>query len=268
MSFPVNTGPVPQPSASSSALFRASDPVSAQDTTSAGQTPNRQYMADTMATFSLPQPQRTTSSLEIPQTPKTQLIQRYLEQQNFELMNKLQRKNEEKMRDISAQLQTGLQAFLQQSLENMFNCLALALTNPAPQATNAEPHIVSITPLAAAVAATKFEEPMDSTPSQPPAIKKGLAKVKGSSGIASQSLQAVASHIQVTPSASTQATTVSTSAPQIVALPNIAPASSNLQSPLQVLEQEEYGTDNSTSSSFTTPRSEEPTGTSETGSSP
>ena len=92
MSIPVNTGPVPQPSASSSALFRAPDPVPAQDTIPAGQTPNRQYMADKMATFSLPQPQKTASSLEIPQTPRTQLIKSHLEQQNFELMNKLQRK--------------------------------------------------------------------------------------------------------------------------------------------------------------------------------
>ena len=147
-----------------------------------------------MATFSLPQPQRTASSLEIPETPRTQLIKSHLEQQNFELMNKLERMREQ-MRDISVQLQTFLQAFLQQSMENMFNCLALAQTNPAPQATNAEPHIVSITPLSATPAVTKFEEPMDSTPSQPPAIKKGLANVKGSSAIASQSLQGVASHI-------------------------------------------------------------------------
>ena len=73
------------------------------------------------------------------------------------------------MRDISTQLQTGLQAFLQQSMENMFNRLAQAQTNPAPQATNAELHIVSITPLSVAPAATKFGEPMDSTQSQPPA---------------------------------------------------------------------------------------------------
>ena len=98
MSFLVNTGRVLQPS--SSALFRALDAVSAQDTTPVGQTPNRQYMADTMATFSLLQPQTTTSSLEIPQTPKTQLIKSHLEQQNFELMNKLQRKNEEQMNKL------------------------------------------------------------------------------------------------------------------------------------------------------------------------
>ena len=125
MSFPVNTRPVPQPSASSSALFRMPDRVPAQDTIPAGQTPNRQYMADKMATFSLPQPQRTASSLEIPQTPRTQ-----------------------------------------QPMENMFNRLDPAQTNPAPQATNTQLHIVSITPLSVAPAATKFEEPMDSTPSQ------------------------------------------------------------------------------------------------------
>ena len=68
------------------------------------------------------------------------------------------------------------------------------------------------------------------------AINKGLANVKGSSAIDSQSLQAVASHMQVPSSAPTQATTVSTSAPPMVAPPNIASGSLNLQSPLQVLE--------------------------------
>ena len=62
----------------------------------------------------------------------------------------------------------------------MFNRLAPAQT----QATNAQPHIVYITPLSAVPGATKLEEPMDSTPSQPPlAIKKGLANVKGSFAI-------------------------------------------------------------------------------------
>ena len=51
------------------------------------------------------------------------------------------------MRDSSTQLKTGLQAFLQQSVENMFNRLAPAQTNPAPQTTTLQPHIVSITPL-------------------------------------------------------------------------------------------------------------------------
>ena len=102
------------------------------------------------------------------------------------------------MRDISTQLQTGLQAFLQQSMENMFNYLAPTHTNPAPQSSTAQLYIFSITPLSAVPAATKLEEPMDATPSQPPpSIKKGLANVKGSSAIAPQSLQAVASHIKV-----------------------------------------------------------------------
>ena len=93
------------------------------------------------------------------------------------------------MRDISAQLQTGLQAFLQQSMENMFNCLATVQINPAPQAATAQPYIVSITPLSAVPAATKLKEPIDSTPSQPPlAINKGLDNVKGFSAIASLSL--------------------------------------------------------------------------------
>ena len=103
---------------------------------------------------------------------------------------------------------------------------------------------------------------MDATPSQPPpTIKKGLANVKGSSVIASQSLQAVASQIQGPPLAPIQTTIIPTSASSTVVPSNIAPALSKLQSPLQVLEQEEYGTDTS-ASSFTTPRSEEPTDTS------
>ena len=69
------------------------------------------------------------------------------------------------MRDILAQLQTGLQAFLQQSMENMLNHLAPAQTNPAPQASTAQPHIVSISPLSLVPAATKSEEPMDATSS-------------------------------------------------------------------------------------------------------
>ena len=81
-------------------------------------------------------------------------------------------------------------------MENMFNRLAPAQTKPAPQATIAQPHTVSITSLSAVPAAIKLEEPMDTTPSQPPlAIKKGIANVKSSSANASQSLQAVASQI-------------------------------------------------------------------------
>ena len=264
MSFLANTGPVEQSSDSSSALFRAPDLVLTQDTTgiSTGQTPSR-HISERMTTFSMPQPQRTAPSIDIPQTPRTQLLKSHLEQQNLELMHKLQRKDQEQMRDISTQLQTGLQAFLQQSLENMFSRLAPTHTNPAPQASTAQPHIVSITPLSVVPAAAKSEEPMDVTPSQPaPAIKKGLANVKGSSSIAAQSLQAVVSHIQVPPSAPTQTTTVPPSAQPTVAPTNITSTTAKLQSPLQVLEQEEYGADSS-ASSFTTPRSEEPTDTGE-----
>ena len=159
MSFPAHTGPVLHSSAFS-ALFRAPDPVlSAQETIPTGKTANTQYMTDNMTTYSRPQPQRTATPLDIPQIPRAQLIKSHLEQHNFELMNKLQRKNEEQMGDISTQLQTGLQAFLQQSMENMFNCLALAQTNSASQATTTQPHIVSITPLSAAPAATKLRNP-------------------------------------------------------------------------------------------------------------
>ena len=68
-------------------------------------------MADKTTTFSLPQPQRAATPLDIPQTPRTQLIKSHLKQQNFDLMN----------------FHMGLQVFLQESLENMFNRLALKL---------------------------------------------------------------------------------------------------------------------------------------------
>ena len=232
------------------------------DTISTGQTPSRRGERTYFSTFSMPQPQRTATPIDIPQTPRTQLLKSHLEQQNFELMHKLQRKNEEQTRDISTQLQTGLQAFLQQSMENMFNRLAPTQTNPAPQASTAQPHIVSITPLSAVPAANKSEEPMDETPAQQAlAIKKGLANVKGSSAITTQSLQAVAFHIQV-PSAPPQLTTVPPSAQPTVAPTNLTSTTAKLQSPLQGLEQEEYGADSS-ASSFTSPRSEEPTDTGE-----
>ena len=110
------------------------------------------------------------------------------------------------MRDISAQLQRGVQAFLQQSMDNMFTHLAPGQTNPASKAITTQPHIVSITPLPVVLAAKKSEEPMNATQSQPPpAIKKGLANIKASSAIAS--LEAVASQVQVPPSSPIQAST-------------------------------------------------------------
>ena len=157
------------------------------------------------------------------------------------MMNTLQQKNQQQIKDLSAQLQTGLQAFLQQSMEQMFNHLAPAQTQP-PAATSSSPppHIVSITPVSALPPA-KSEEPMDSAPSQPapPEVKQGLSKVKGSSAIAQQSIQAVVSQVKVpTSTPSTQPSSV----PTAVSAPR-------LSSPLQALEQEEYGTDASASSS-------------------
>ena len=156
------------------------------------------------------------------------------------------------MRDISAQLQTGLQTFLKQSMQQMFNRMASPQTAPPPQASFA-PHIVSITPVSALPQATKMEEPMDSAPSQPPPeVKKGISGVQGSSAIASQSIQAVASNITVPTSAASS---------QPMQQPSVAPPPW-LQSPLQALEQEEYGTDTS-ASSFAASRSEKPSDTGE-----
>ena len=194
------------PHGKSSVFFKAPAPMPqmvTQDTLppSHPHTQGGQSVTDRMASLSFPQPQRI-SSLMIPQTPRTQMIQSHLEQQNFELMKDLQHKNQEQMRDIFAQLQTGLEAFLKQSMEQMFNRMAPPQTAPPPQASSA-PHIVSITPVSALPQAAKMEEPMDSTPSQPPPeVKKGLSRVKGSSAIASQSIHTVASNITLPTSAS------------------------------------------------------------------
>ena len=155
-------------------------------------TPARQSVADRMAALSFPQPQRVVLSTEIPQTPRTQLIRSQLEQQNFEMMNTLQQKNQQQIQHLSAQWETRLQAFHQQSMEQMFNRLAPAQTQPpAATSTTPPPHIVSIT-LVSALPPAKSEVPMDSAPSQPAPseVKKGLTKVKGSSAIVQQSIHA------------------------------------------------------------------------------
>ena len=133
----------------------------------------------------------------------------------------------------------------------MFNCLAPAQTQPpAATSTTPPPHIVSITPVSA-ITPAKAEEPMDLAPSQPapPDVKKGLSKVKGSSAIAQQSIQAVVSQVKV------PTTTPST---QPSSLPTAASAP-RLASPLQALEQEKYGTDASASSFSSASKPEDPT---------
>ena len=90
-----------------------------------------------------------------------------------------------------------------------------------PSLASTAPHIVSITPVSALLPATKPEEPMDSAPSQPPPeVKKGVSGLKGS--IATQSIQAVASNIQVL-------TSISSSQPS---QPPAAAAIPRRQSPL------------------------------------
>ena len=92
---------------------------------------------------------------------------------------------------------------------------------------------------------------MDLAPSQPAPleVKKGLSKVEGSSAIAQQSIQAVVSQVKV------PTTTLST---QPSSLPTAASAP-RLASPLQALEQEEYGTDTSASSFSCTSKPKDPT---------
>ena len=164
------------------------------------------------------------------------------------MMNTLQQKNQQQIKDLSAQLQTGLQAFLQQSMEQMFTRLAPAQTQP-PAATSTAPHIVSITPVSALPPA-KSEEPMDSAPSQPapPEVKKGLFKVKGSLSITQQSIQAVVSQVKVP---------TSTPSTQPSSMPR-ADSAPRLSSSLRALEHEEYGTDASASSFSSTSKQEDP----------
>ena len=127
------------------------------------------------------------------------------------------------------------------------------LTVTAATSITPPPHIVSITS-ASALPPAKSEEPMDAAPSQPAPpppteVKKGLSKVKGSLTMAKQSIQAVVSQVKVpTSTPSTQPTT----------LPAAAPAP-RLASPLQALEQEEYGTDASASSFSSASKPENPT---------
>ena len=86
--------------------------------------PGSTLVTDKFAALSLPRPQRTTPSLvEVPPTPRTQLLMSQLKQQTYEMMNKMQQTNQEQIKDLSTQLQTGLQAFLQQSMEQMMNRL-------------------------------------------------------------------------------------------------------------------------------------------------
>ena len=178
-------GLVHQPHGDSSALFKVPIPEPQMVTQDihppqVPHTPGVHSVADRMASFSIPQPQRI-SSLNVPQTPRTETIKSPLEQQNFEFMKDLQQKNQEQMRDISAQLQTGFQ----QSMEQMFNSIGPPQTAPPPQASSAQ-QIVLITPVSALPQAAKTEEQMDSAPSQPtPEIKKGISRVKGSSTIVS-----------------------------------------------------------------------------------
>ena len=214
-------------------------------------TPGRQSVADRMAAMSIPQPQKAVSTTEIPQTPRTQLIRSQLEQQNFEMMNTLQQKNQQQIQDLSAQSQTGLQAFLQQSMQQMFNHFAPAQTQPpAAASTTPPPHIVSITPVSA-IPPAKSKEPMDSAPSQPapPEVKKGLTKVKGSSAMAQQIIQAVVTQVKVPTS------TPSTQPPSASAAVSVP----RLSSPHQALEQEKYRTDASASSFSSTSKPEDTT---------
>ena len=136
-------------------------------------------------------------------------------------------------------------------MEQMFTRLAPAQTQPPAATSTAQPpHIVSITPVSA-IPPAKAEEPMVSAPSQPaPAeIKKGFSKVKGSSTIAQQSIQAVVSQVKVpTTTPSTQPSSLPTAASAL-----------RLASPLQALEQEEYGTDASASSFSSASKPEDPT---------
>ena len=173
------------------------------------------------------------------------MIKSHLEQQNFELMQDLQKKNQEQIRDISAQLQTGLQAFLQQSAEQMFNRMVPQKQLLPSTGINRTTHCVNHSSVYLTA-----EEPMDTAPSHPPPeVKKGVSRVKGSKAIAKQFIQAVASNLQVP---------TSTPSSQPLQQPVVV-AAPWLQSPLQALKQGEYRTDSSASSFAASTRSEQPT---------
>ena len=99
----VSTGPVNQPYVDPSAFFKAPEPVHQTvhpDALPPGQvphTPGGHSVADRLASLSFPQPQRTTT-INVPQTTRTQMIKSHLEQQNFELMKDLQKKNQKQSR--------------------------------------------------------------------------------------------------------------------------------------------------------------------------
>ena len=170
----------------------------------------------------------------------------------------MQKRNQEQFQDLASQLQTGLQAFLQQNMQDMF----AKITPPQPQlpvastpaasatATSAVPIATTTTPVPDV---TQTVEPMDVLPPPQPAsqIKKGLAGIKGSSKVATQSIHAVASNIAVPSSTATATASASIAAP--------AATLSRIASPLQALEQEEYGTDSSSASFSSSSKQEEPT---------
>ena len=127
------------PHGESSAFFKVTTPLPqmvTQDTLPPliPHTQGGHSVTDKMVSLSFPQPQRT-SSVMVPQTPRTQMIQSHLEQQNFKLMKDLQQKKQEQMRDNSVQLQTGLLAFLKQSMEQIFSPMAPPRSAPPSQAS-------------------------------------------------------------------------------------------------------------------------------------
>ena len=199
-----------------------------------------------MAAMSFPQPQRAVSTTEIPQTPRTQLIRSQLEQQKND-----EQAAAEKPATNSGSLcsttnwATGIPTTVHGADVQSF---APAQTQPPVAVSSTPPpQIVSITPVSA-IPPAKSEEPDPSQPA-PPEVKKGLSKVKGSSAIAQQSIQAVVSRVKVSTSIPS---TQPPSAPATVSAPR-------LSSPLQALEQEEYGTDASASSFSSASKQEDPT---------
>ena len=182
----------------------------------------------------VPPPQRIVQVQSVPQTPRTQRFQSQLEQKNIQLMQKLQAENQQKMRDMSSQMEQGLKSFLEQSMEKMFT--RLVQQAPAqPQVAQPPPppapalHIPAFQPtVAAAPPAAPAPEPMD-TLTQPKRAPAGKTPVSTPAP-------------QMPPPATTTAPIMSTGA-----IPKVA-----TQSPLQALESQDYGTDSS-SSSFSNP---------------
>ena len=164
----------------------------------------------------VPTPQRT-ANLTVPQTPHTQVLQAHLEQQNFQMMQKMEQRTDQKLDAIVNEMRQGLQTFMQQMQANQQQLQA----NQQAQAQQQQQQVQMQQAAAAPAPVDPQPEPMEvqaqATAPPRPTIKKGLVGTKGSSNIAASSMQSIV-------------------APQ-------QPSASRVRSPLELLEAQNYGTE-------------------------